>query len=179
MLKGNKVYIRPIVKSDIEKLNSWKNNLQIFKFLGGGFRPVSIDQQEKWIEKIIDLTGNDRRFIISTNDDKSVGMVGLYDIDWISRSCEIGVYVGEQSMQGNGYASEACKLIERYAFDILNIRKIKLKVVSENFKALNMWKKLGYVQVGEYKDDRYIEGKYYNIILMEKFARGGGSFISK
>ena len=46
MIKGEKVYLRPILKSDMKYLNDWKNDEDVFRFLGGGFMPVSIDQQE-------------------------------------------------------------------------------------------------------------------------------------
>lgn len=173
MLRGNRVYLRPIRKTDLDMLNNWKNDEEVYRYLGGGFRPISQDQQEKWLDNMIDLTGNDRRFMISAQEGKTVGMAGLYNIDWINRTCEIGVYIGELESRGNGYASEACDLLEEYAFSLLNLRKIKLKVVSDNEKALKMWQKLGYSQVGEYMKERYIDGKYCDVKLMEKFARGG------
>ena len=173
MLKGIKVCLRPIRRNDIDLLNTWKNNEEVYMYLGGGFRPISVDQQGKWLDSMIDLTGNDRRFMIVDQDDKPVGMIGLYGIDWVNRNCEIGVYIGDFASRGKGYASEACSMIEEYAFSLLNLRKIKLKVVSDNEKAVKMWKKLGYSQVGEYMQERYINGKYCNVKIMEKFTRGG------
>ena len=64
---------------------------------------------------MIDTTGNNKRFIICDCEFIPVGMVGLYDINWIHRTCEIGVYVGNKNVKGNGYGKEACKLIEQFA----------------------------------------------------------------
>ena len=64
MIKGKKVYLRPIVKEDINYLNDWKNNEDTFKYLGGGFLPTSIDQQIKWIDKLTDTSGNNKRFTL-------------------------------------------------------------------------------------------------------------------
>ena len=72
--------------------------------------------------------------------------------------------------KGKGYGKEACQLIEHFASDYLNIRKIKLSVVSDNEIAVHMWESLGYQRVGEYKKERYIKGKYRNLTLMEKFT---------
>lgn len=168
---GEKVVLRPILRSDLPYLNKWKNSESVFKFLGGGFQPVSIDQQEKWLDSLIDLTGKHRRYIIELKGDP-VGMIGLYDINMIHRTCEIGLYIGEESAQNKGIASEACKLIERYAQNYLNVRKIKLKVVSDNLPAVAFWKKQGYETVGELKEERYIDGRYRNLFLMEKFCVG-------
>lgn len=169
MIKGEKVYLRPILKRDITLLNQWKNDEETFKNLGGGFMPVSIDQQENWIESMIDNTGNNKRYIICDNENDPVGMVGLYGINWIHRTCEIGLYIGNKNARGKGYAKESCRLIEQFAKDYLNLRKIKLNVVYDNASATYLWESLGYEKVGEFKDERFIKGKYKNVLLMEKF----------
>lgn len=162
------ISLRPIEYRDIDDLNEWKNNKEVFKYLGGGFSPTSIDCQKKWMDKFIDLSGNNRRFIIEYNK-HSVGLIGLYNINWIHRTSELGIYIGNQSFQGKGIGNNACELIEEYAKNYLNLRKIKLFVVDENHRAKKMYKKLGYKEVGKLIDERFIDGKYYSLIIMEKF----------
>ena len=169
MIKGKKIYLRPIIKEDIHVLNEWKNDEETYRYLGGGFMPTSINQQEKWMDSLIDTSGNNKRYIISDQDHKPVGMIGLYDINWIHRNCEIGVYIGDKSAKGKGYGKEACVLIEEFAKNYLNLRKIKLKAVYENEIALNMWNLLGYEKVGQLKEERFINGEYRDVVIMEKF----------
>ena len=169
MIKGEKVYLRPIIKKDITFLNKWKNDEETYMYLGGGYMPTSIDLQEKWLDEMIDTTGNNKRFLICDNKDTPIGMVGLYNINFIHRTCEIGIYIGNKDAKGKGYGSEACRLIEKFAKEYLNLRKIKLSVVSDNKVAIHMWKSLGYQKVGEYIEDRYIKGEYKSVTLMEKF----------
>lgn len=169
MLKGERIYLRPIENTDIYMLNKWKNDADVFKYLGGGFMPLSIIQQEKWLESMSDLTGKNKRFMICENDEKVIGMIGLYDINWIHRTCEIGVYLGEKEERGKGYAKESYQIIECFAKGYLNLRKIKLYVVSDNKSATNLWNALGFSLVGEHQKERFIEGKYRNVLVMEKF----------
>lgn len=169
MIIGERIYLRPIIRDDIKFLNEWKNDEETFMYLGGGFMPTSIDQQAKWLDSMIDTSGNNKRFIICANDDLPVGMVGLYDINWIHRTCEIGIYIGNKNAKNKGYGKEACLLIEKFAKEYLNLRKIKLSVVSDNERALRMWESLGYKKVGELIEERYIKGSYRNLTLMEKF----------
>lgn len=172
---GELVSLRPIEKKDLEVLNRWKNKEEVYMFLGGGYHPISPDQQEKWLDSMIDQTGSNRRFMIIVND-RAVGMVGLYDINWIHRTCEIGSFIGDTAARGKGYASEACTLLEQYAGNYLNLRKINLKVVTDNKKGVAMWSKLGYTIAGKLKQERYIKGQYRDLTLMEKFIEktGGG-----
>ncbi len=169
MIKGDRVYLRPILKKDIVHLNEWKNDEETYQYLGGGYMPTSIDQQEKWMDSLIDTTGSNKRFLICDFEDKAIGMIGLYDINWIHRTCEIGVYLGNKEGTGKGYGKEACQLIEGFAKEYLNLRKIKLSVVSDNQGAVKMWRSLGYEVIGEYLEERYIKGKYRNVLIMEKF----------
>ena len=169
MIKGEKIYLRPIIKKDLPILNKWKNDEEVFKYLGGGFMPTSIDQQEKWLESMIDMMGSNKRFIICTNENTPVGMVGLYDINWIHRTCEVGLYIGDKNSQGKGFAKESYKLIEGFAKNYLNLRKIKLNVVYDNESALYYWKSVGFEIIGVLREERFINGKYMDLVLMEKF----------
>ena len=137
--------------------------------MGGGFHPISEEQYDKWMDNIIDQTGNSRRFIIMDPNEEAIGTIGLYEINWIHRTCEIGIFLGDSEARGKGYALDACWAIEEYAHNYLNLRKIKLYVVEENERALMMWNKLNYVKVGKYTKERYINGHYCDLVIMEKF----------
>ena len=87
MLIGERVKLRPILKSDAVVLNNWKNNYEIFKFLGGGYDPQSLDDFNNHIDSLIVNSGNNKRFIISLNE-KSIGMIGIYGINQRNGTCE-------------------------------------------------------------------------------------------
>ncbi|MGU9099112.1 GNAT family N-acetyltransferase [Clostridium perfringens] len=166
MLENNNVKLRPINKNDIEKLNKWKNDYDVFKYLGGGFSPQSIDQHKLYIENLININDNNKRFIIEVKNN-AIGQIGIYSINWINRNCELGIYIGEKDEWGKGYGKEACSILHNYVFDILGLNKIKLLVVEDNISAINMYKKLGYKLVGIYEKERFIEGEYKNLCIME------------
>lgn len=168
MFRKDKIILRPIIKNDLEKLNKWKNDEEVYKYLGGGFNPISIDQHSQWIDKLIQIDNVNKRFIIEY-DGQSVGMIGLYSINNIHQNCEIGLYIGERDYRGRGIAKTAIILIEEYAKKYLNLKKIKLFVVEENLSAKNTWMKSGFDYVGTLKKERYIDGEFKNLIIMEKF----------
>lgn len=167
MLKSERVALRPILKEDINSINKWKNDYEVFKFLGGGFMPISIDQQSKWMDSMIDNTGNNKRFAIVNEESNFIGVIGLYNINWINRNCEFGIYIGEKEQWGKGYAKEAMSLIISFAFGVLNLRKIKLDVVKDNESAIKMYSKLGFSTVGVYQQERYIDNEYKDLVIME------------
>ena len=171
VLSNEKVNLRPITKNDLTLLNNWKNTEDIYEYLGGGFIPVSIDVQDRWMDSLMDTTGNNKRFIIENEAELPVGMIGLYNINWIHRNCELGIFIGEKTMHGKGYASSAYILLEDYAFRFLNLRKIKAEVVESNVSAVFLYQKLGFTQAGCLNDERFIDGKYHNLLIMERIIQ--------
>lgn len=169
MLVGENVYLRPIIKEDLAFLNLWKNDENTYKYLGGGFMPVSIDHQAKWMDTLIDTTGSDKRYIICDKQSEPLGMIGLYNINWINRTCEVGMFIGNTGSRGMGYGKESYLLLEKFAKEYLNLRKLKWYAVSENSIPINMVIKLGYKKVGELVDERFIKGEYKNVVILEKF----------
>ena len=165
LLEGKGILLRPLEKLDLADLNEWRNDYSIFKNLGGGFQPLSIDQQALWMDNMIDLTSNNKRFMITKNNN-SIGVVGLYNINYINRNCEFGIYIGNKSYHGKGIGKEATLLMINYAFQNLNMRKVKLLVNDDNF-AHKMYEKLGFRNVGFYENERYVNGKYLNVYIME------------
>lgn len=172
ILTGNKLLLRPIERKDLEKLNQWKNDEMVYKNLGGGYMPVSINIQEKWLDSMMDTMGNNKRFIIETLDGERIGMIGLYSINWIHRTCELGIYIGDREQQGKGYGKEAYQMLENFAESYLNLRKIKVYVVVDNDFAISMYDHLGFSKVGELVEERFIHGNYHSVLIMEKFLRG-------
>jgi len=172
VLTNEEIYLRPITRSDLQVLNIWKNDEETYMFLGGGYRPTSPDEQERWMDDLISHEGVNRRFIIcQTGNDRPVGMIGLYGIHWIHRTSELGIFIGDKSVFGKGYGYLSCTLLEEYARDYLNLRKLKIHVVGHNDYAFKLYEKLGYKKIGEYIKERFIKGEYRNVVIMEKFLR--------
>ena len=169
MLECNGIKLKPIELEDVTILNKWKNDEEIFKYLGGGFRPISESQQKKWMESMVDNNSSNQRFMIVDEEENKIGFIGLYDISGVHGTCTLGIYVGEKSYWGKGVATRAYNAIEKYAKNYLNIRKIRLEVVKDNEGAINLYRRLQFNVCGEFKEDRFIDGKYRDVVLMEKF----------
>jgi RimJ/RimL family protein N-acetyltransferase len=130
--------------------------------------PVTIEQEKDWIEKVL-LSKNDIFFGIETNTDKElIGLVKLSSIDWLSRTCKFGIYIGSYTQRGKGYGEQSIKLIITYVRETLNLRKLKLEVLTDNKNAINLYKKMGFVEIGINKEEVFSFNKYYDTLLMYK-----------
>lgn len=164
----NDIRIRAVCASDVECLLRWRNDKEIFRYLGGGYNPVTKEKQTEIVNAMIkdNAEGKARRYIIENSGEK-IGFVGLYDINKLNATCEFGIYIGEKKEWGKGYAKQAYRLAEKEAKD-LGIRKIKLYVVRENVSAVKMYEKLHFREIGFFEKERLIDGVYHDVIIMEK-----------
>ena len=64
MLHKNRINIRKIEYDDVEILTKWKNDEQVFKYLGGGYVPTTLEEFKKRMPVYTNNDGNTKRFII-------------------------------------------------------------------------------------------------------------------
>jgi len=62
-------------------------------------------------------------------------------------------------------------LITKYAFNIINLRKVSLEVVTTNKAAISVYKKLGFIIEGEMKKQVFINGLERSLIIMSNFVK--------
>jgi ribosomal-protein-alanine N-acetyltransferase len=102
------------------------------------------------------------------NDDTFIGMGGIVRQEDIYRnSAEIGYWLGE-AFWGNGYATEAVKLLTRYAFDQLNLVRIYAGVFAGNVPSMKVLEKAGYrleaiLQSSVTKHEKILDQHLYSI----------------
>lgn len=166
-LRGNSVILRQIDRSDIEHLRTFVNSPHVMQF-SNTYSPISDIQQERWFDSI---TSNENLFWFGIEDVATctnllIGTCCLVNIDWIVRSAELRIRIGDPSSWGKGFGSEACKLLINYAYDILNLNRIWLRVFASNSRAIRMYENLGFQQEGRLRHAVYISGNTEDVILM-------------
>ena len=56
-------------------------------------------------------------------------------------------------------------LLIDYAFNGLDLKKISLEVISENNKAVNLYKKVGFMHEGTKREDYFLDGKRFDVSI--------------
>ena len=82
----------------------------------------------------------------------------------------MGVFIGDKEYRGQGYGTEAVKLILDFGFNYLNLNNIKLDLKEFNQRALACYKKCGFKEYGRRRKCNFINGKYYDTIEMDILA---------
>jgi len=164
---GNKVYLRGIEKQDLSgPFFQWANDEAVTKYLFMGIKPNILENLVDWFDEIGKSDKEVVMMVVDKKSDKVIGLCGLHEIRWVSRSAEYRVFVGEKEFWGKGYGQEITKLVVRYGFEKLNMNKIWLGVNAEHIGAVKSYEKSGFVNEGVLRQEIYRNSKYYDAVRM-------------
>jgi RimJ/RimL family protein N-acetyltransferase len=149
--------IRKLTKEDLYFLNSVRNDCAELYLHDS--RIFSVEDTYSWFEK----TKPDYYLILYNNI--SIGYFRLSNHSLVNKNIYIGADLHKDWM-GKGLAYESyCKFIP-FIFETYNLNKITLEVLSSNSVAINLYKKLGFVQEGIKRKEIYKNGVYIDSEIM-------------
>jgi RimJ/RimL family protein N-acetyltransferase len=168
-MDGKLVRLRGYEKSDLDAVMMWVNDEEVTQFLRDEIfaYPVSRAEEERFIEHAQTPSHTSHEFAIETLADRTyLGGIGLHDIDWILRSAEAGIVIGNKEYWGKGYGTDAMKLLMRLAFDRMNLHSLWLRVYDFNTRAIASYEKCGFRRWGVLRDGKFIRGRYHDTVVM-------------
>jgi RimJ/RimL family protein N-acetyltransferase len=163
---GKLVRLRAYEKSDADAMLRWASDEDVVRWHGPPDWPASRAQAERYIERITAADSADKAFAIETLDGALVGDCGLRKIDWKSRKAEFFITIGEKQFWDKGLATETLGLVNRLAFDKMNLNRLWLTVLVDNPRAVRCYEKCGFVREGLLRQESYVDGKYRDVLMM-------------
>jgi|ERR1043165_2905668 RimJ/RimL family protein N-acetyltransferase len=168
MIKGKKVGLRALEKTDLQLLKDWRNNPD-FRRNFREVRELSMYNQEAWLDRTY-KSPNDFMFMFERLEDGTpLGAGGLLYINWINRAADFSFYIGYQNqyIDNEGYAEDATELLLKYGFDNLNLNKIWMELYEFDSKKLSFFKEKFNFQVdGKLRENCYEDGKYWDSYII-------------
>ncbi|QEK13126.1 GNAT family N-acetyltransferase [Crassaminicella thermophila] len=165
---GNKLIIRKATSEDAEKTANYKTVIAgESDFLTFGENEIAITT-EKERESIESINCKDNSImIIALLDDEIVGLIVFRGGDRVRvrHVGEIGVTV-RKSHWGLGIGSFLFEFLIEWAKQTGIIRKMNLRVRTDNENAIKLYEKYGFKKEGILKRDFYINGIFYDSISM-------------
>lgn len=146
-----------ILESDVSFLNETRN-LVCEKFLHDS-RIFSLEESIEWYKK-----NNPDYWMIRVNGEK----IGYFRLSNYSKENK-NIYVGADihpNYQGRGYGYSAYVLFIPFLFDLYDLHKITLEVLSNNKGAIRLYEKIGFVHEGSKREEVLKGGKYINSNIM-------------
>lgn len=164
-IKGKIVTLRAITKTDAQLIVDMFNDSEIENLVIGWAFPLSIEQQNAWIDKMSSTDNKNFRFIIETPGDGAIGIATLTDIDWKNGSASHGIKIVNKANRAKGIGTDTVMAIMRYAFDELRLHRLNGSWFNFNTASRHMYMKCGWKEEGIKREAIYKGGEWRDLTI--------------
>lgn len=151
--------------ADAERFFEILSNLHFTHFPG---IPETIEEEIAFLRGNARKRREKREFNYAIVFDGSViGAIGLAVNQRAPHVGEIGYFI-DAAHWGQGFATEAVRIMERIGFDTLQLHRIEILMSPGNTASIHVAEKCGYEREGYLRDRIYIDGRYEDACLYAK-----------
>lgn len=127
----------------------------------------SVNKYKSWFEKDLETPEDSFFFpIYSLADDRLIGFTALFGMEQAHGESLFAIGIGDPEFRGRGYGSDALRILQRYVFRELNLRRLCLIVFGYNERAIRAYEKAGFVREGCIRQAARRDGKRWDWYIM-------------
>jgi len=168
MLEGTKIKLRALEPEDLDFLFQIENDTNLWEY-STTQAPYSKFVLKQYLENSLrDIyEAKQLRLVITNLDNKTVGMIDLFDFDPKNKRVGMGILIATTENRQKGYAKEALELLTKYVFNTLDVHQVYANIGQGNTKSIALFEKAGFKQIGLKKDWNFYNGKFHDEFLYQ------------
>jgi len=170
-LKGERVSLYILTPDDTLALCQMINQEEMKECLST-YVPIMTNEEREWLEALPGHTPHDFVFEIILNEGGSfIGNIGLYRVNQVDRTATVGLFISDQTNREYDMGREAGEIIKRFAFETLNLRKLRYDVLAHNERSLKLGQDLGGHEEGRLVKEYFINDRYVDLVILAIFRQ--------
>ena len=165
-LSSYRLLLRQITPEDIHEVFAMRSNADVMKYIP---RPLCTTLAEAMAlinmmkEKIETNEGINWAITLKGNN-KMIGFIGLYQIQWQNHRAELG-YMLIPDFQGMGIISEAIQLVIEYGFKEMRMHSLEAIIDPENIASARVLEKNNFIKEAHFKENGFFDGKFIDSVV--------------
>ena len=169
MSAATEILLREWREADVDVLMRLRNDRHLQAMLLARVRGSDAGQVHQWLRDR--TSGPDSLFYVvaTSSADRCIGYVQLASIDWIDRNGDLGICL-VPAEQGHGAGTRAVELAVEALRSTWGIRKISLRVRSDNLRAIRCYERMGFAHCGVQRRHVNLDGAWLDVVMMELFV---------
>lgn len=173
-LQGEQLRLRAMEPEDLEVLYTLENDPSSWDISNFSV-PYSRFQIRQFIENSqADAYADQQvRLMIERLSDRVVlGTIDLDNFSPMHRRADVGIAI-LSAYRGQGYASEALRLLCNYAFGFLRLHQLTAHIAADNEASLRLFHQAGFCDSGLLKEWWCMRGIYKDVRLLQRLSNQG------
>lgn len=172
-LTSERIYLRPLLLTDTQgPYPQWFNDAEVCAGNSHHVFPHTPVGAEDYIRRVNESRDTLALAIVLREGDRHIGNIALQHIDWVSRSAEFAIVIGDKEAWHKGYAAESGRLLCSHGFSALNLHRIGCGTFDNNEGMKRLATSLGMREEGRrreaiFKDGRYLDVVEYGVLRAE------------
>jgi RimJ/RimL family protein N-acetyltransferase len=161
------IMLTALREDDAPRLHAWRGDPAVRDGALGYPFPTSIEAAHAWIRSFEPkATPGDLCFAVrEEGDGPLIGYSQLRGIDWIARCAEIGIVIGDSTRRGAGHGRAILQATAAYAFDVMALRRLWLRVAADNAAAIRLYTGFGFEAEGRLKRHAFRSGRLVDVLV--------------
>lgn len=162
---GKLVNLRLLEERDIDgPYSMWLNDSEVCQFNSHARFQVGKDELRKYVQETKQSSSMQVFAIVTKRGATHIGNISLQNIDYIDRSAELAIIIGDKRYWGKGIGLEAWKLMMNYGFRVLNLHRLYCGCANKNLGMKRIAEKSGMKPEGCRRDAFFKYGEYDDIL---------------
>lgn len=164
-LEGERLYLRGLLPQDVVgPWFGWFNDQEVCRHNSHGRFPNSLEKMEAFQKRVASSTSELVLAIVLRKGSVHVGNISLQGINWVDRSAEYAIVIGDRRAWGTGVGKEASDLIVRHGFTALNLHRIYCGTSEDNVGMQRLAAYMGMKEEGRRRQAIFKGGRWRDIL---------------
>ena len=171
-VRGERVALGPLHRELLALIERWDNDFRTVDLGGDDPGPRSAESLSASWEPLLRGERNDwiGFAIYALPDLRPIGVINIRDFTNPHGTAEFGITIGDPGDRGQGFGTEATRLLLDYAFTVLGVHNVWLDTPAYNAGAIRAYEKAGFREIGRRRGARTLAGRRYDVVLMDCIA---------
>lgn len=165
-VKGELVALGPLRRDLLPLYQRWINDFEVARALGI-FLPLTVEKETEWYESEAKSEKSALFTIYELSTLRPIGTTALINLDHRNRRAEFGIAIGEADCRNKGYGTETTRLVLDYAFTVVGLHNVMLRVFEFNHGAIRAYEKAGFKEIGRHRQSYFAGGRMWDEIWMD------------
>lgn len=166
ILTTERLVLRKLRESDADEVLYLRSNKELMQYIP---RPLQKNREDAktLIQSNLELIQRNEAInwaITLKEEDKLIGMIGLFNVERENLRCEVG-YLLHHNWHGKGVMAEALAAVLDYGFRVLKFHSVTALIDPANIASAKLLEKNNFTKDAYFKENIFYEGRFLDSII--------------